>query len=81
MLRVQDGSSESFKELLEGIMSPSTLMDFDTNIFQAALVGKRDVLRVACVLVLALQADHYANAALSCCYPELSCKREACETQ
>ena len=64
MLCMQDGSSESFKELLEGIMSPSSLIDFDTNIFQAALVGKRNVMAVACVSVLALQADHYVDAAL-----------------
>ncbi|CAL5224612.1 g7326 [Coccomyxa viridis] len=35
----QDGSAESFQELLGAIMSPTSLFDFDTNIFQAALVG------------------------------------------
>ena len=40
MLHMQDGSAESFQELLEAIMSPSSLLEFDTNIFQAALVGE-----------------------------------------
>lgn len=43
MLCMQDGSSEAFQELLEGIMSPSSLFDFDSDIFQAALVGKHNV--------------------------------------
>lgn len=41
---MQDGSAESFQELLEGIMLPSSLFEFDTNIFQAALVGKHVIL-------------------------------------
>ncbi len=40
MLCMQDGSAESFQELLGAIMSPTSLFDFDTNIFQAALVGE-----------------------------------------
>ena len=45
---MQDGSADSFQELLEAIMSPSSLFEFDTNVFQAALVGKLDVTEVAC---------------------------------
>ena len=46
VLCMQDGSAESFQELLEAIMSPTSLFDFDTNIFQAALVGKHDWVEV-----------------------------------
>ena len=45
---MQDGSADSFQELLEAIKSPSSLFEFDPNVFQAALVGKLDVIEVAC---------------------------------
>ena len=44
---MQDGSGDSFQELLKAIASPTSLVEFDTNVFQAALTGKLDVPELA----------------------------------
>ena len=44
---MQDGSGESFQELLKAITSPTSLFEFDTNVFQAALTGKLVIIEVA----------------------------------
>ena len=43
---MQDGSADSFQELLNAITSPSSLFEFDTNVFQAALIGKLFVVQL-----------------------------------